>query len=83
LIVHVIRTGRIPFLQSRASLPLIITTALICAVGAWLPYSQFADALGFTPLPLSYWACLALILPGYLVVMQLVKTWLIRRFGLH
>jgi Mg2+-importing ATPase len=52
-------------------------------VGAWLPYSQFADALGFTPLPLSYWACLALILPGYLVVMQLVKTWLIRRFGLH
>jgi P-type Mg2+ transporter len=83
LIVHVIRTGRIPFLQSRASLPLIITTSLICAVGAWLPYSQFADALGFTPLPLSYWACLALILPGYLVVMQLVKTWLIRRFGLH
>jgi Mg2+-importing ATPase len=83
LIVHVIRTGRIPFLQSRASLPLIITTVLICAVGAWLPYSQFADALGFTPLPPSYWACLALILFGYLVVMQLVKTWLIRRFGLH
>jgi Mg2+-importing ATPase len=83
LIVHVIRTGRIPFVQSRASLPLIITTVLICVVGAWLPYSQFADALGFTRLPPSYWAFLALILLGYLTAMQLVKTWLMRKFGLH
>jgi Mg2+-importing ATPase len=83
LIVHIIRTGRIPFLQSRASLPLMITTIFICSVGAWLPYSRFADALGFTALPPGYWAVLVLILFSYLLVMQLVKSWLIRRFGLH
>ena len=51
LIVHVIRTGKIPFLQSRASLPLMVTTLSICVLGVWLPYSHFAAALGFTPLP--------------------------------
>jgi Mg2+-importing ATPase len=82
LIVHVIRTGRIPFLQSRASLPLMVTTVSICVLGVWLPFSPFANALGFTPLPDGYWIALAVMLAAYLGLTQSVKTWLIRRFGL-
>ena len=82
LIVHVIRTGRIPFLQSRPSLPLLVTTLLICAIGAFLPYSHFAHALGLVPLPLEYWFALAGILVLYLGLTQLVKGWLTKRFGL-
>jgi Mg2+-importing ATPase len=82
LIVHVIRTGKVPFVQSRASLPLVMTTVAICLVGVWLPYSPFATALGFTPLPPGYWIALAVLLAAYLTTTQLVKGWLTRRFGL-
>lgn len=82
LIVHVIRTGRIPFLQTRASLPLMVTTMSICVLAMWLPYSPFASPLGFTPLPDGYWVALALMLATYLALTQFVKTWLVRRFGL-
>ncbi len=82
LIVHVIRTGRIPLLQSRPSLPLLLTTLVICGIGAFLPYSHFAHALGLVPLPLTYWFALGGILVLYLGLTQLVKGWLTRRFGL-
>ncbi len=82
LIVHVIRTGKIPFIQSQASLPLTVTTVSICLIGIWLPSSQFSAALGFTPLPPGYWLALTGILFAYLTLTQLVKTWLIKRFGL-
>jgi P-type Mg2+ transporter len=82
LIVHVIRTGKIPFIQSQASLPLFVTTISICLIGIWLPTSSFAVALGFTPLPTGYWFALTVILVAYLTLTQLVKSWLIRKFGL-
>jgi Mg2+-importing ATPase len=82
LIVHVIRTGRIPFVQSRPSLPLALTSICVCALGLWLPYSPFAGAIGLTPLPHGYGLALLGILSGYLLVTQLVKAWIIRRFGL-
>ena len=82
LIVHVIRTGRLPFLESRASLPLTVTGAAICAIGVLLPYSPLAPKFGFTPLPGLYWLYLAAILGGYLALTQFVKMRLIRRFGL-
>jgi P-type Mg2+ transporter len=53
LIIHVIRTNKIPFLQSRASLPLMVTTGAIMLVGLWLPSSPLAPALGLTHLPPS------------------------------
>jgi P-type Mg2+ transporter len=83
LIVHVIRTGRIPFLESKPSFPLLVTTVGVCLLGLWLPTSPFADALGLTPLPHSYALVLLGALGGYVVVTQVVKTWLIRRFGLN
>jgi Mg2+-importing ATPase len=79
LIIHVIRTNRIPFVQSWASRPLIVTTAAVMAVGAWLPFSPLAEAFGFTPLPGLYWPLLGLTLCGYVALTQVVKTWLFRR----
>ena len=81
LIIHVIRTNKIPFIESRASLPLIVTSVIIVAVGAWLTVSPLADALGFVPLPPQYWLLLAIMLVCYVILTQVVKAWFIRRFG--
>jgi P-type Mg2+ transporter len=81
LIIHVIRTHKIPFIQSRASWPLITSSLIIVAVGAWLTVSPLAGTLGFVPLPPLYWMLLAIMLPFYVVLTQLVKTWFYRKFG--
>jgi Mg2+-importing ATPase len=81
LIIHVIRTNKIPFIQSRASWPLIVTSLAIVAVGAWLTVSPLATTLGFVPLPPSFWLFLAAMLLGYALLTQVVKTWFVRRFG--
>jgi len=82
LIVHVIRTGKVPFFESRASFPLTVTGIVICAIGALLPYSPLAAKFGFVALPGMYWLYLTVILAAYLALTQFVKTRLIRRFGL-
>jgi Mg2+-importing ATPase len=79
LIVHVIRTNLIPFIQSRASWQLTLTTFFIMAVGAWLPFSPFGQFLGFVPLPWQFWPFLLLTLLCYVALTQLIKTWLIRK----
>lgn len=79
LIIHIIRTNRIPFLQSRASWPLMVTTAIIMMFGMWLPSSPIGPWLGFTPLPPLYWPLLVLTLGCYVLLTQGVKMWLIRR----
>ncbi len=79
LIIHVIRTDKIPFIQSRASWPLTLTSLAVISFGAWLPYSPLAPALGLTELPPLYWPILLLTLVAYLSVTQLVKVWLLRR----
>lgn len=81
LIIHIIRTRKIPFIQSRASWPLIITTIAICTISIWLPTSYFAHSLGFVALPGMFWPVLGLIIAMYLVLAHLVKTWFIKRFG--
>jgi Mg2+-importing ATPase len=81
LIIHVIRTNKIPFIESRASWPLIITSVIIVAVGAWLTVSPLASTLGFVPLPPLYWLFLAIMLLSYAVLTQVVKGWFVRRFG--
>ena len=81
LIIHVIRTNKIPFIQSRASWPLVVTSVAIVAFGAWLTVSPLANTLGFVPLPPSFWPFLAVMLLGYALLTQVVKTWFVRRFG--
>src|SRR5229473_1889853 len=79
LIIHVIRTNRIPFIQSRASWPLTATTVAIMAFGVWLPDSPLAPALGFTQLPRMYWPLLMLTLLGYVGLTQIIKRRLLRK----
>jgi Mg2+-importing ATPase len=81
LIIHVIRTNKIPFIQSRASWPLIATSLIIVGVGGWLTVSPLAGTLGFVPLPPLYWLFLAIMLLAYVILTQLVKTWFFHRFG--
>jgi len=79
LIIHVIRTNKIPFLQSRASWPLTVTTLSIMAFGMWLPYSPLASSLGLTHLPWMYWPILMLTLLSYVLLTQTMKVWLLRK----
>jgi P-type Mg2+ transporter len=79
LIIHVIRTNKIPFLQSRASWPLTVTTLSIMSVGMWLPFSPLASSLGLTHLPRLYWPILMLTLLAYVSLTQVIKVWLLRK----
>ncbi len=79
LIIHIVRTNRIPFVQSRASWPLIVTTAVIMLTGAWLPSLPIGHWLGVHPLPALYWGILTLTVTAYAFVTQGVKAWLLRR----
>jgi len=79
LIIHVIRTNRVPVIQSRASLSLSFTTLAVMAVGIWLPFSPIASELGFVRLPPLYWPLLALMLVCYVLLTQGVKKWLMRK----
>ncbi len=79
LIIHIIRTNRIPFLQSRASWPLLATSVCIMAAGVAIPYTEVGRYLKFTPLPPLYWPLLALSMACYVVLTQLVKMWLLRK----
>ena len=82
LIVHVIRTNKIPFIQSIASKPLLISSVAIVATGALLTIIQpIARILGFVALPPLYWPLLLGMLLTYVVLTQVIKTWFIRRFG--
>ncbi|PRF29976.1 magnesium-translocating P-type ATPase [Burkholderia multivorans] len=80
LVVHLLRTQKIPFLQSTASLPVLLSTFTAIAIGCWLPFSPFADALGFIHLPGSYWLWLVATMAGYIVLAQIVKTIYVRRY---
>ena len=83
LIIHIIRTAKIPFLESRASTALITTTIVIAAIGIALPFTWLGGFLGFVPLPPAYWIALCLILLSYVILTHFMKTWFIRRFGLN
>jgi Mg2+-importing ATPase len=79
LVIHVIRTNRIPFLQSRASWPVFALGLVTVAIGVGLPLSPPGRYLGFRALPSLYWPLLLLTLLCYLLLTQGVKMWLLRR----
>ncbi|WP_243313209.1 magnesium-translocating P-type ATPase [Fundidesulfovibrio agrisoli] len=80
LIVHVIRTDKIPFIQSRSSIYLALTTLAICLVGVWLPFSPLAASFGLVTPPSQYWLLLGLTIFCYMCLAQIVKTWVVRRW---
>ena len=81
LIVHMIRTPKIPFLESRSSWALMVMTIIIMAIGVWLPMGPLAGYFGLVPLPGAYWPLLVAILVGYAALTTFVKRYYIRRFG--
>jgi Mg2+-importing ATPase len=80
LIVHMIRTAKVPFFQSRAAWPVLLLTGAIMGCGLLLPFTSLGAKLKLVPLPGSYFAWLAVILVSYSVLTQLVKVWYRRRF---
>jgi Mg2+-importing ATPase len=78
LIIHVIRTNKVPFLQSRSSWPVAVMTLVTMAIGVVIPFSPLGRYLGFSALPGPYWPLLGLTLVCYMLLTQGVKMWLLR-----
>ena len=78
LIIHVIRTNKIPFLQSRAAWPLTVMSLIVMAAGVALSLSSLGRYLGFSVLPPLYWPLLALTIVCYMLLTQVMKMWLLR-----
>jgi Mg2+-importing ATPase len=81
LIVHMIRTPKLPFIQSRAAAPLLVMTGAMMAVGIFLPMGPLAHYFKLQALPLSYFPILVMILLGYMALTQLMKGFYTRRYG--
>ncbi len=81
LIIHMIRTKKIPFIQSWAATPVVALTSVIMLTGILIPFTPFAETLKLQPLPFSYFPWLILILTSYCLLTQFVKTWYIKKFN--
>ena len=82
LIVHIIRTRKIPFFQSSPSAVLLLCTLIIMAVGSYLPYSPMANFFGFVPLPAIYWLWIGGFVLCYCAITHSVKVWFFNRYGI-
>jgi magnesium-transporting ATPase (P-type) len=81
-VLHIIRTAKIPFVESRASPALMATSVVICMIGIALPFTSLGASLGFVPLPALYWPAVIAIIGCYAAVTHYVKTWSVRRWGM-
>ena len=81
LVVHMIRTPKLPFIDSRAAAPLMVMTLAIMAAGIFLPMGPLAETFKLQALPLAYFAWLVGILLAYCVLTTVMKRYYIRRFG--
>lgn len=74
LIIHLIRTPKIPFIQSRAAVPVVALTTIIMAIGILIPFTPLGVSIGFHFLPINYFGWLAGIILSYILLAQIVKT---------
>ncbi len=81
LVIHVIRTGKIPFIESWPSKFLILTSIVIVLVGLILPFSPLAEILNFVTPPPLYFLALFVIVLAYLFTVQLVKSRVVKKYG--
>jgi P-type Mg2+ transporter len=81
LIIHLIRTSKVPFLQSRAATPLFLLTLAVMTAGLAIPYARLGAAVGMVPLPPAYFPWLVVTLAGYFVFTQVIKRQYLRRYG--
>ncbi len=83
LIVHMIRTRKVPFFQSRASNSMLALTVIIMSVGILIPFSFLGPKIGLVPLPLAYFPWLVGMMICYCLLTQVVKNWFIRKYGFN
>lgn len=83
LIVHIIRTRKVPFVESRASAPLLLLTSAVMLAGLLIPFTAFGETLALSKLPFAYFGGLAVILVSYVALAQVVKTWFARKYGYY
>ena len=76
-----LRTQKIPFIQSVAALPVMLMTGIVMAIGIYIPFSPLGNIVGLVPLPWEYFPWLAAILISYCIVSQSMKRFYINRFG--
>jgi len=81
LVVHMIRTKKIPFIQSRATAPVLLLTGVIVVVGIFIPFTSFGASIGLQALPMTYFPWLIGILLSYCILTQIVKTMYIKKFN--
>ena len=81
LIVHMIRTRKIPFIQSWATAPVVALTSVIMLIAIAIPFSPLATSFKMVALPISFFPWILAILVNYCVLTQLVKTWFIKKFN--
>ena len=81
LVIFVIRTRVVPFYQSRPSRMLFASTILIVLIACVLPFTVIGSLFGFVQLPVSFYAVLAGLVIGYLILVEMVKYWFFRKFG--
>jgi len=81
LIVHMIRTPKLPFIQSSAAWPLLFMTALVMIIGIFIPMGPLAHYFKLQALPPLYFVCLPIILLAYIVLTQVMKGIYNRRYG--
>jgi P-type Mg2+ transporter len=81
LVIYIIRTNKIPFIQSRPNKLLVLTTISILLFAFALPFTPLASFFGFVPPPLLYFIILSGMMVTYLLLVQVVKSWLVRKYN--
>jgi Mg2+-importing ATPase len=81
LVIFVIRTRTIPFYTSKPSMLLIASTLLIIVIAAILPFTFIGSFFGFVQPPVTFFAALAILAGGYLVMVELAKQWFYRKYS--
>jgi len=81
LVIHMIRTPKIPFIQSRASLRVALFTTLGIAIGTIIPYTWFGEAINMTHLPLFYFPFLGAVILGYMMLVTGMKKIFVWKYG--
>ncbi|MFH0790401.1 MAG: magnesium-translocating P-type ATPase [Candidatus Omnitrophota bacterium] len=81
LVIHIIRTGKVPFIESKPSRFLVFTSILIVTAGISIPFTPLAKAFGFIIPPPLYFAALFIIVCVYLLAVHIGKNWFIKKYG--
>ena len=81
LVIHALRTPKMPFIQRNASFILTTVTSIGIIIGSVLPFTAFGERLDLAPLPSNYWGWLAITVLAYLVLVMFVKKIYVKRFG--